>query len=465
MFNYFWALDVPDSYPKAPQTEIFKDKCLLTACILGLLQNKYFKTNRQDKTFQKAQYINSTLMSHKNIAGKIILEELIEMQANCNLPITGPYDLILTSEILSKTYNCQIIVFDGISNSRKISYMYPSIYNDELIPIYLYEPLECPGHFVFIRNLNSYFNSNVKVCLGCQKSFKSRRVKHLCNKKKTCFSCRRFFHSEKTYLHEKLEKLFCNKNTTTEKSFLCSKCNVTVYSKHCFIGHKLFCYGNKMSFGWKCNQCNVFTYKGSNSVTNHICGQLKTCKFCFTQQESDHLCKLKQEVVNNNWPRIAFIGTSSYETLPDKCFTCLTNGECKIHKNIEKDYELEVFLVIIYREDIKRGHFSKYIISPDLNLNEKIENNFIFDYFEKIEQYPFQKFNKSKKQTTDFERNYEKLMSPAPREESSLMSLLLKLIMDKNYANTTYICQGNDSTSFVSSYTNNEGSNFHIMTS
>ena len=174
-FNYFWALDVPDSYPKSPQSLIFKDKCLLTACILGLLQNKYFKTKRQDKTFQKAQYINSTLLTHKNIAGKIILEELIEMQANCNLALTGPYDLMLTSEILSKTYNCQIIVFDGISNSRKISYMYPSIYNDELIPIYLYEPLESPGHFVFIRNLNSYFHSNVKVCFGCQKSFKSKK--------------------------------------------------------------------------------------------------------------------------------------------------------------------------------------------------------------------------------------------------------------------------------------------------
>ena len=83
--------------------------------------------------------------------------------------------------------------------------------------------------------------------------------------------------------------VFCNKNTTTEKSFLCSKCNVTVYSKHCFIGHKLFCYGNKMSFGWKCNQCNVFTYKGSNSVTNHICGQLKTCKFIVNRYSSEYL--------------------------------------------------------------------------------------------------------------------------------------------------------------------------------
>ena len=105
-------------------------------------------------------------------------------------------------------------------------------------------------------------------------------------------------------------------------------------------------------------------------------------------------------------------------------------------------------MVIIYREEIKRCHFSKYVISLDLDVNEKVENDLTFDYFKEIEKYPFQKFNKSKKQTTDFERNYEELMTSTA--ESSITKLLLRLMMDKKYANTTYICQGNDSTTFVS---------------
>ena len=43
-YNYFWALDVPDSYPNEPSNDIFKDKCLLTCTILSLLQNQFYKS-------------------------------------------------------------------------------------------------------------------------------------------------------------------------------------------------------------------------------------------------------------------------------------------------------------------------------------------------------------------------------------------------------------------------------------
>ena len=185
-FNYYWALDVPNTFPKAPENNIFKDKCILTSVILGLLQNSYYKTNKVDKRFEKVQYINSTLVSHKNIAGKIILEELTNMITKTNLPSIGPYELHSTAKILSETFQCQIIVFDGISSSKKVCFMFPATYDDTLIPIYLFEPLESPSHFVFIRHLNSYFKANLKVCFGCFKTFKgsSMPIMHLCPKKK-----------------------------------------------------------------------------------------------------------------------------------------------------------------------------------------------------------------------------------------------------------------------------------------
>ena len=452
-FNYFWALDVPNTFPKAPENDIFKDKCILTSVILGLLQHSYYKTNKIDKRFEKVQYINSTLETHRNIAGKIILEELINIFSLTNLENKGPYELHSTSKVLSETFHCQIIVFDGVSSSKKISYMYPITYDDTLIPIYLFEPIECPSHFVFIRHLNSYFKANLKVCFGCLKTFKgnSMPIKHLCPKKTTCFSCRRFFQSENTFIHDNLKKQFCDKNVTSEPSFNCLKCNLTLYSQHCFLGHKRFCYGKNISFGIKCKKCQVFTYKGSSAtnIINHQCGAAKMCKFCFQAQEVNHLCRLKTEFVNKNWPRIGFIGSACIDTLPENCFLCTQSQKCEVHKDFEKDFEFRLFLIFVYREEKERGSFTKYVMSPDLNINSKEENLLNYKYFKNIDKYPFQKYNQAQKKTTDFERNYEQLISSS---DSTLIRQILMLTMDKDFANTTYICQNNNSTTFVSQF-------------
>ena len=119
---------------------------------------------------------------------------------------------------------------------------------------------------------------------------------------------------------------------------------------------------------------------------------------------------------------------------------------------MEKDHELEVFLALMYREDTERCSFSKHILSKDLNINIADKNILTYKYFKDIDKYPFQSYRKSKKQTRDFDTNYKHLMSTT--EESSLICRFLKLIMDKDFANTTYICQGNDSTTFVSSKRN-----------
>ena len=146
----------PASTPTAKKSQLNSDKFTPnnSKIIITSTNNSCdsAKSNKSDKRYHKAQYINSTLNTQKNIAGKIIFEELIKMLALTSLPPSGPYELHQTAKILSETYKCQIIVFDGISNSKKISFMYPSIDNDELIPIYMFEPLESPNHFVFIRH-------------------------------------------------------------------------------------------------------------------------------------------------------------------------------------------------------------------------------------------------------------------------------------------------------------------------
>ena len=114
---------------------------------------------------------------------------------------------------------------------------------------------------------------------------------------------------------------------------------------------------------------------------------------------------------------------------------------------MKKDYEFNLFLIFLYREEKQRGCFTKYVISPDLNINTKEEEIFNYQYFKNIDKHPFQKYNHAQKKTTDFERNYEHLITS---EDSTLICQILKLTMDKEFANTTYICQNSNSTTFVS---------------
>jgi hypothetical protein len=80
-YNFFWALDVPDSYPNEPTKNIFKNKCLISATILGLLQNEYYKSNRTDTRFLHLQNINS-ICNKKKIMREIycVLKLIIFLQ-------------------------------------------------------------------------------------------------------------------------------------------------------------------------------------------------------------------------------------------------------------------------------------------------------------------------------------------------------------------------------------------------
>ena len=424
--NFYWALDIPDSYPNSPIPDVFKNKCLLTCTVLGLLQNEYFKSSRVDKRFVHVQNINSINKVKKNHAGKILLEELNLLLEKTKLPNYGPYNLVETTKILSEKFNCQFFIFDGMDNSNKLIHMFPEEFNDSLQPIYLFQPHEAPNHVVFIRNLKSYFKANVKVCFGCKKFFQTYNYRHLCPKKTCCFSCRRFFASESTYLHEKIISEFCDKNISLEKEFLCIRCNVTCYSLNCSQAHKLICCGQG-SFGFKCLKCNKFTYRhgkisGTDLKNMHVCGEDKSCLYCRELKSENHLCKLQKETFVKSNVKLAFIGMEFV------------------------DHLTEPILAIIYREN-KKGFFSKYEFNafqcePCL----QISTNF-FQYSSK-ENFTSADNNKEKlKMTQDFRTNSTNLQN---KIASELSDKILQLIISLEWQNTTFICQDENSMIYVS---------------
>jgi hypothetical protein len=453
-YNYFWALDVPDSYPSEPNKNIFKNKCLISATILGLLQHAYYKSNRTDTRFLHLQNINSICNKKKNHAGNLLRNEIDQLIYKTNLPTNGPYDLVDTVKILKDTYKCQFFIFDGIDNSNKLKYMYPSIYDDALIPIYLYEPNENPNHVVFIRNLNSYFRGNVKICFGCKKIFTTYNYKHFCKEKKSCFSCRRFFASTSTYLHEKLSLNFCDKYLSNSNSILCPICNVTCHSNHCLNGHRLLCTG-KGTFGFKCLKCKKFTYRygqinGSDLKMNHKCGEKKNCSSCRNEIEENHLCPLIKEVCkDSNNVKLAFLGMEHFDTSSDNCVDCFnlrltnlnqTESFCDKHK-FSKLNDVDPILIIIYQ----CGDFAvtKYVLSHFKNEPSvfKEENILSLKTFSSNSQ-----MFKTSKTSQDFKRNLTNLHS---KTAFLLMEKFLQLITQKSWNNTTFICQDFDSRTFM----------------
>ena len=108
--------------------------------------------------------------------------ELKTLQETLRLSENGPYEIFSTANLISQEYHCQIFVFGGEDNNSKLKHLIPPDVDDRLQPIYLYEPLSNSdlGHVIFIKNLQSYFKANKRVCFQCFKTFKCYRYLHRC---------------------------------------------------------------------------------------------------------------------------------------------------------------------------------------------------------------------------------------------------------------------------------------------
>ena len=416
-YAFKWAVDFPTS------NSLLAQKCLLMCTILGLLQHLYYENKKANKQFLSLCRIQSTLSKHKNYATKMMIAQLEKLFSVTGLKQTGPYELKSTIVMLSHAYKCQFFVFDGLNNGKKLSLMYPKAYDDSLKPIFIYRPSLDQNHVLFIRNLTSYFSSNCFICLACGRQFKGKlkaRCSHICKKRETCFACRRFFQTSKTYLNSMLEGSFCDKLTTCDPSFNCTICNCTIYSKKCLKGHKRFCRGRGY-FGYKCSDCNRFTYcfnqTSEELQKSHNCADLKICKFCYKVKDADHLCPMKIEKCVEGHTRLAFFKIA---------FDKLTN---------------KPLMALFYREEEFRGNFSRYsLFEPNLKCSNSFEKQFLSrQYFDPELKIPNQGFVActNLKLKDDVKSSLKRL----EESEESFSKHLATFLLSENSSNTTYICE------------------------
>ena len=420
IFSQLWGIDIQAS-PNDTLTAPFHNKCVLTCAILGKLQNDYLKS--KDTSFLIARMINSTVAQKKKYACKLMIDRLTSLIDILQLAPNGPYELHSTLKLLSEHWRCQFFVFSGISQAKsKLSYCFPSTYNDALMPIYLYQP-HGENHVIYIQNIDSYYRHNGKLCLGCMQTFKGVRYRHFCKSKRSCFACHRYLQTPSTYIHCKLNRHFCNVNISPEIFSTCERCNCKILSQSCLKAHKLLCYSNGY-FGWFCDQCQKFTYSVNNLASNemkkrHVCGSLRNCRYCYLPQEEDHICLIRKEKCHKYHSRLGF---------------------CQFQFFAEN----ELLIALIYREEKERGSFTKYsFFCEKLNLKDAKDDTFSYDYIkgavpEKQLQFKIPKPNP--KRSFDFINNYEKLC----REVESIERNLLLHFLEKNDFATYIVTDHND---------------------
>ena len=421
LFKKLWAIDIP-AIESDPLTANFKNKCLLTSAILGKLQNEFFKGI--NKKFPVVQYLNSISQIKRKYACKLLLEELDNLIMVENLSTQGPYEVSSTLAKLSRSWKCQFFIFEGLAQTTsKLSYLEPSVYDDKLMPIFMYK-IYNSEHVVFIQNIYSYFKHNGKVCFQCKRTFKGGRYRHFCKAKISCFVCHRFLQSSDTYYHTKLEREFCDSSLVPQVATICPLCNCKIFSQSCLRAHKVLCYSRGF-FGWFCDKCQTFTYH-SNSMSStdlkkaHLCDNFRPCRHCFLPNDQNHLCTLRQEKPDGFHNRLAFF-------------------------NFQFSVTNDLILAIIFREEEIRGTFTKNVFfhSNFKASDSEDRADFTFNYFENTtinSKYQCYKEKLQRKVSFDFSSNIEKLKA---EEESIEKNVLLHLLQPTNI-NTSYVTMDED---------------------
>ena len=189
----------------------------------------------------------------------------------------------------------------------------------------------------------------------------------------------------------------------------------------------------------------------------HCCTDLKTCKFCWQPKELNHQCKIKTENISNNFPKLAFLGMEHFDKSSEngvKCSELRSENYlfCEDHNNSQHYVNEEPILTIIYAEENIRGVFTKYELNNFENrpVLYKSENVFSYNYVlnsMSTDHLPKETSSRKKKVTQDFKTNFNSIQNENP---STLMDMLLQLISSANWRNTTFICQDENSLTYVS---------------
>ena len=456
--------------------EVFSRNCLLISIILGHFLNQSLEITGKSpyNCYKFFSDINSTKLDKKKRVGVQLLKEVEKVcQANNIENLFGPHSLEELAPKLSNYFKCQLIVFNNLLNEQ-IAFIYPPTFDDTKQPIYLFQEISSKGncHISLINKIKSFQRSNFKICLYCEKVYKSKnRIFHLHKCKKTiiCESCHRYKANPNTYINKENRELYC---IDGKENIKCQNCENVMNNKFCFQFHKcheFFCAKCKKIVKRKVFKTLEETKK------SHKCEE-EFCMTCKSPVLKPHLCKLKKSEIDKFQPALGFFNFQIVNINNSSCFECYQNKDLlrksiclewseflKLDSNdeeLKKRYLCEnhceqnlsddsyVNLATLKLEGNERGNFKTMIFFDDdlselSNISFKNEQHYYCNIPISKEKIP-RRFGKSKKASDILNENLQLLKDS--KSKSPVEKMILELLQ---YPNTTLICFGVEQLLFV----------------
>ena len=469
------CIDLPQGYPSSPRQ--FKNDCLLPHLILGHFQNELFLD--KNPTFKKLLLLLSGTKKQKNINGDLMKRLVDTAIYRHNLPERGPYTFEGVVPKLAQFYGSQVHLIKGIQEKTAVIKSYPPTFDDSLPQIYLLSTSE--NHVILIKNKKTFVNNNRTFCFECKKTF-SKRYRHNCQKRATCFNCLCFFASEGTKIFNNTDLLFCDSLIDAKRlsePFKCDKCELIFYSNKCFRLHVALCgkTGDGRR-GWKCHSCNTFLRAGKKTSlqlkAEHTCNLSKYCSYCFkTHSDQNHFCQIVKQLPNKIWPNLIFFAFQYCSISSANCDDCfkkknyfaLSNGLSWKELLLDSNYstllcdthasktDCQNPNVCVILKEFKRGKFEQYIfcdddLIKDLKLLGSTSKCVLdFPYFtEDIEQQIINGrtdglYSKTPRMTENFENQLEKLKE---KKIKTMLEKFVLLVSQNSWRNSVFISHNGD---------------------
>ena len=318
----------------------------------------------------------------------IIVQKLVDnlLPENCSRSVKDLIKLLQSQELeitinrkVSMTFQAHFFHFKSGNFLMSI----PENFDPTMRQIYLASdvPASETKILYYVPCLKWYFNKFGKFCFFCKKHFTSRGCNHKCSKAICCFSCKRPFLQQDTFITRETKSFFCSTNLLPAPSQTCKICNITFFSQECYTEHKK----KVCRWGWKCLKCNI--YQGRNGFfknqqeieLKHICGK-RYCNFCGQIKEAFHFCCLKQHKPQPELTNLAFVVFSYSGFNVSKCKTCYNKNNGKPCPQCPQHMEKPISCIILQENDA-RNTFSTHILNDKtINSMPAYQKGEIFNY-------------------------------------------------------------------------------------
>ena len=335
---------IPTGFPGCE--EAFHLKCMLVAIVVAYSKSKY----EQGSDIQMWRKMCGLQLNHadknsrqrKKRAGQIILKQVEELCQQTGVSLDGPHSLLHDAIKICNFLRAQLFIFSKDSGLLK---RVPEKFDPKLRPLLLLRVKNGPDadavpyHLHVIKNFKSYCKQRkvAFICIACGKVNKKKGHTHMCRQREMCYSCRRPYQLQDTFVTPATNKTVCIGRLRPEISVCCPRCNVTSFTTDCLRRHKKECHK-----GYRCLTCGKYTHSNSHHSTHQKIAQVHRCKesWCLDCHKSvpdvqEHLCPLSKPKYPRHWPKLGFLHFQVIDDSRANCFNCTCVGSCTKHANHE----------------------------------------------------------------------------------------------------------------------------------